>query len=76
MEKMTSITEWEIHPKSAKVLLLLCITSGLVGVFSQELSLNSFGKHVAFTISTVCLCSFVLPNLQIWQKTGAKKNVH
>lgn len=63
------IIGWRLNPRVAKILIVVAITTGLLGLFSGELGLNSFFKHITFSASLLCMSAFVLPEVKIWQKT-------
>jgi heme A synthase len=71
-EKISPIEGWIVHPKIAKYLVAFCIFNGLLGLFSTELGLPNLIKHLTFTLSVICMCAFVLPQANIWQRTTKK----
>lgn len=68
-DDVSPIEGWIVHPKIAKYLVAFCIVTALLGLFSTELGLSSLVKHFTFTISVICMCAFVLPQANIWQRT-------
>ena len=42
--------------------------TGLLGLFANELGVSNSIRHIAFTISVICMCAFVLPQANIWQR--------
>jgi heme A synthase len=69
MSDLSPICGWRVHPKIAKYLLAITILTGLLGLFAVELGISNPFKHITFTISVICMCAFVLPQANIWQKT-------
>lgn len=71
-DDISPIEGWIVHPKIAKYLVTFCIVTALLGLFSTELGLPSLVKYITFTFSVICMCAFVLPQANIWQRTDKK----
>ncbi|MEY8199697.1 MAG: hypothetical protein RPS47_10700 [Colwellia sp.] len=67
MSDIGPVKGWRVHPKAAKVLLLIIVSTVLLGLFSSALELSDFIRHMTFTICVICICAFVLPRAKIWQ---------
>lgn len=69
MPNSSSIKGWKLNPKVAKVFIVVAILSGLLGLFSGELGLSDFFKHIIFSVSLLSMSAFILPEAKMWQKT-------